>query len=153
MAGVNLQWYGQKIMKLATEANMDAMEKAAFYLEGEVKKYLSKAGTGVLYKRKRKGGTSYIEHRASKAGKPPAPNWGTLRSSITSVSNRKGLLVKGYVGSDLDKIAAKAEAGTNLEYGYYLEVGTTNIAKRPYLRPMLRKSHKKILEFFKTANK
>ena len=149
----DVQWYGQKIMKLATDANVDAMEKAVFFLEGRVKKYMSKAGTGILYKRKRKSGKGYILHRASRAGQPPAPDWGSLRASITGIAKRKGLLIKGFVGSDLDKLAAEADVGTDLEYGYYSEVGTSKMERRPYLRPTLRANGDKILRFFKKANK
>ncbi len=142
-----VQWEGQKILKLATTANVEAMKKATLFLEGEVKKVLSRAGTGRTYKRKS------VTHRASVAGKPPALDIGVLMNSMTGVTEVKGLEIQGFVGSDLDKIAAKSDVGTDLEYGYYLEVGTKNMSPRPFLRPTLRVNGKKILEFFKKANK
>ncbi len=147
-----VQWQGEHIMKLATEANVKAMNMATVFLEREVKKVLSGKGTGKLYKRSKKKGKGQF-HRASVAGKPPALDIGTLRNSMTAVTEVDKLEIKGFVGSDLEKIAAKSDVGTDLEYGYYLEVGTKNMSPRPYLRPTLKKNGKKILGFFTKANK
>ena len=151
--GGDLKWRGKEILSLATEANIEAMETVVFLVEGAVKKYMSKAGTGRTYKKKRKSGKGYILHRASIAGQPPAPNWGHLRASMTGTAEVKGMHLKGFVGSDLEKLAAKVDAGTDLEYGYYLEMGTKNMQPRPFLRPTLRKLSDKILKIFQKANK
>ncbi len=147
-----VEWQGEHIMKLATKANTDAMKKATFFLEGEVKKVLSGKGSGLLYKRRKKKGKGQF-HRASVAGKPPALDIGTLMNSMTSVTEVKQLEITGFVGSDLQKMAAKSDVGTDLEYGIYLELGTKNMQPRPFLRPTLKANGKKILEFFKKANK
>lgn len=69
----------------------------------------------------------------SKPGEPPAVQTGTLRRSITSEHDEKH--IAGVVG-------------TNEEYGFYLELGTKNIAPRPFLRPALEKNKNNILQVF-----
>lgn len=74
----------------------------------------SKPGKGRVYKR---GSTT---HRASAPGDPFASDTGTLIRGIETqeVNGGLGVLV-----------------GTNVEYGPYLEFGTSKIAARPWLRP------------------
>ena len=68
-------------------------------------------------------------------GQPPAVVTGTLRSSITSVLNSRNLEV--WVGVDAGSPANK--------YAAALEFGTSRIAPRPYLRPAMQLSKKKII--------
>ncbi len=60
----------------------------------------------------------------SNPGEPPHLRSGRLRSSI---SWRLGE----------DEQGLYADIGTNVLYGYWLEVGTDRLAPRPYLRPAL----------------
>ena len=119
------------------------MKKAAFLVEADVKKGFTLLGTGRTYGR----------HIASKAGEPPAVDTGILRASIMSEVKIKGSKVIGKVGPDIEHIKTKAEAGTDVEYGLYLEVGTVKMQPRPFLRPALRRQKKKIMRIFKAANK
>ena len=89
---------------------------------------------------------------AAAPGKPPALDIGTLRTSIMSEVKLSGLSVDGRVGPDIEHIAAKAPVGTDVNYGYYLEVGTSKIAPRPFLVPALRRTRRKVVKIFKTAN-
>lgn len=54
----------------------------------------------------------------SSAGNPPAVDTGTLRRSIQI---------------NQDTASGDVEVGTNLEYGRYLEYGTSKMAARPWL--------------------
>lgn len=137
------KWHGQKVFTLATEANIKAMQKAAFVVEGYVKNHFTKQGSG----------RKYSKYTASRAGQPPAIDTGILRSSIMSDVKVKALNVIGRVGPDIELIGAKSDAGTDVNYGLYLEVGTKNISKRPFLRPALRATRKKVKAIFKKANK
>ena len=149
-----VQWQGEHIMKLATEANTDAMKKATLFLEGEVKQVFGTGASRIdVAKKRRSKGKRGTFHRPSAPDFPPNVDTGTLRASITGVTEVMGLEIQGFVGSDLEKIAAKSDVGTDLEYGYYLEIGTTKMDARPFLRPTLKANGKKILEFFKKANK
>ena len=71
--------------------------------------------------------------RHSLPGNPPHRQTGTLVRSITvdSAFNVTGNRIVGRVG-------------TNLPYGKYLELGTSRIKARPYLRPGLRRMHARI---------
>ena len=60
-------------------------------------------------------------HTASAAGQAPASDTGRLAGSILPPRR----IARGY------------EVGTNLDYGRYLEFGTTRILERPWLRPAL----------------
>lgn len=129
-----IHWYGQQVFTLATKANNDAMHKATFMVERDVKKSFSKVGAGRVYKK----GKGKI-HIASAPGQPPAIDTGALRSSIQSKVQVKGLNVVGEVGSDMP-------------YSLFLELGTRTMAKRPYLMPAVRKDKRKITDIFKRAN-
>lgn len=59
-----------------------------------------------------------VTHSASKPGRPPRIDTGFLVNSILAV------------GSGL-----KYRVGTNVAYGKYLELGTSNMKARPWLRP------------------
>ena len=146
-AGIT-NWQGKKVFTLATEANIRAMKLAAMIVERKTKQLLSIPGTGRTSKRTKSG----KGHIASRPGKPPAIDTGTLRASIMSDVSIGNVGVTGKVGPDIDKIAAKAPVGTDVNYGLYLELGTSKMAPRPYLRPALRQSGKKIKEIFRRAN-
>lgn len=75
----------------------------------------SKPGKGRVYKR-----DDGPPHRASAPGDPFASDTGTLLRGIETqeVNGGLGVLV-----------------GTNVEYGLYLEFGTSKMAARPWLRP------------------
>jgi hypothetical protein len=68
------------------------------------------------------------------------------------IIDRDDLTVVGSVGPDIDKIKAESPR-TDPDYGFWLEVGTKDIAKRPWLKPALIKSRRRILRLFKRANR
>ena len=83
---------------------------------------------------------------ASKPGEPPHKRTGTLDRSIDIETFTRG---KDFVG----------RVGTNLNYGLWLEIGTTStdggtkMAKRPYLRPALDNKRKAIIREIRKAGK
>lgn len=81
-----------------------------------------------------------IEHHPSLPGNAPAPDTGNLRASIHYTIEGKSEKTIGRVGTDV-------------EYGKYLEFGTSRMAPRPWLKPALDKNKnfiqstiKKVLE-------
>lgn len=147
-----IKWYGQKVFTLATAANVKAMHTAALLVERDVKMNFTLMGAG----------RQYGKHTASRPGEPPAIDTGTLRASIMSEVELSGLSVNGRVGPDIEHIAAKAPVGTDVNYGYYLELGTHKgkggtkkvlMAPRPFLVPALRRTRRKVVKIFKAANK
>ena len=150
----NIKWYGKRVFTLATEANITAMKKAAFLVESDVKQNFTLQGTYQAYRRSRSTGP----HWSSAPGEPPAIDIGTLRSSIMHEVEVSGTSVDGRVGPDIEKIAkalrkrgAKADLKA-VNYGLYLEMGTVNMAPRPYLRPAIKRTSKKVVKIFKEAN-
>ena len=150
MSDFDLAWHGREFFQLATKETVKAMETAGRFVENRAKKIMGKgaskfSATGNT--KKKKGKSAF--HRPSAPGFPPAVEEGILRTSVSHVTKVRGLTVNGFVGSDKDKIKAKAEAGTDVEYGFYLEVGTKNMEARPWLRPALRASEKGILNILR----
>jgi hypothetical protein len=74
----------------------------------------------------------------SEPGEPPAKRTGTLDRSIDSET----VETRGeFIG----------RVGTNLKYGFWLELGTRRMAARPYLRPALTSQRKRILALLKRS--
>lgn len=72
---------------------------------------------------------------ASAPGEPPAQRLGELRQSIKTEVEGKGENIVGRVGTEKDS-------------GAMLEVGTKNIAARPWLRVSFEKSEDRVREIF-----
>jgi len=142
------KWHGAQVFTLATDANIAAMKRAGYLVERDVKTHFTLQGTGAASRRTRAGKV----HRASKPYQPPAVDTGVLRASIMSDVSIAGLNIIGRVGPDVEHIAAKAPVGTDVEYGLYLEVGTSKMKPRPFLRPALIRTRRKVNRIFKKAN-
>ena len=144
-----VNWFGDQFFVLATKANIVATKKAAFVVQSAAKRLLSVGGYV-----KHKGSTTYI---SSQPGSPPHLRTGVLRSSVSTEIKVKGDEVEGWVGSDLHKMEDNAlrqgisSTESSVEYGYFLEVGTRKMAKRPWLRPALLYSRDLIRKIFYTA--
>lgn len=85
--------------------------KRALRVETEAKRSMSPGGAGKA-------------HVPSQPGRPPAVDTGRLRASITH-----------DMGSDSAGLVARV--GTDVTYGRHLELGTSRMAARPFLRPAL----------------
>lgn len=95
----------------------DALIDIGHGIEGDIKKSMRGFGGG---------------HSAP--NRPPAVQTGRLRASITSQLSfeRKEMIVK--IGPQ------KGKKPETEGYAFYLEFGTTNMIKRPYLRPAFSKN-------------
>jgi phage gpG-like protein len=92
--------------------------RRALKVEATAKRITSGPGQGRIYTR------HGITHQASAPGDPFATDTGRLRASITHALGR-------------DERGLYARVGTDVEYGAYLELGTSRMDPRPYLRPAL----------------
>lgn len=135
-----IKWFGDEFFDLATKVNIQAMKDAALLVERVVKISLSKPGggkTAIRYKPKR-------EVRVSRPNFPPALDIGFLRASVGSEVKIESSIIRGFIG-----IMPKVKYALALELGF----PPRNLQPRPYLRPALRKSQKKINNIFIKANK
>ena len=83
-------------------------------------------------------GRVYGKHKASAPGETPAVDTGNLVNSINTTLDRASAT------------EAWANVGPTVEYGAYLEFGTSKMAARPFMRPGLDSSEDKIRDTIKT---
>ena len=89
--------------------------------------------TGRIYRRGK------IVHQASAPGEFPAGDTGRLQQSLTSVMAADGPDV------------FRAETGANAPYATYLELGTSSMEPRPFLKPAYEETKAKNLDEIRAA--
>jgi HK97 gp10 family phage protein len=117
-------WHGKEFELMVKSEMAKRLPLAGAVVVGEVKRLLGVQGRPSVASMKQGSRVT-----RSKPGEPPRWQTKTLRKSITqeSVSN------------------TEERVGTNVKYAKWLEGGTPNMAARPFLRPGLAKSKKKII--------
>ena len=116
----NVIWHGPAVRARIDAGIQRNLTAAALFVVRQVKLSLAVAGP-----------TKTIPHTpASKPGEPPHRRTGTLSRSITHE-------VTKY----------RARVGTNIKYSKPLELGTSKMAARPYLRPAVYKNRRQIKKF------
>lgn len=111
---MNSDWQGAAFEQVIQASCVQYVEAACYVVENHAKRLLSVAGTGGGQGKKRRYGSN-----PSRPGEPPHKQRGTLRSSVAHVVKSEEL--KGYVG-------------TRYKYALFLELGTSKMAARPWLR-------------------
>lgn len=105
------------------------LEKAAIHLVNKIKVKVNRSQPYHIVRGKK--GRYYVGDDPSKPGEAPKKVRGDLQRSIT------------YEMAD-DKLSAKV--GTNLVYGFWLELGSARMQARPFLRNTLQEESGKIEE-------
>jgi HK97 gp10 family phage protein len=122
-----INWHGDAA-KAKIRAEMGRRIRAAsIIVQNRAKVLLSTAGTGKV-KGKRVGPVAH-----SAPGEPPRKQTGTLRASVTY---------------EIDDARMAGRVGTNIRYGRHLELGTSKMAARPWLRRALAESRSHIEAIF-----
>jgi HK97 gp10 family phage protein len=130
-----------KIVKTNVKAVLDSMSgdrlgravmAGGFVLETAVKVSMSASSHS---------GRVYAGHRASAPGETPAVDTGVLGNSINT-----------QLVSSSDT-SAFAEVGTGVEYGEFLEFGTSKMEARPFMRPGFDNNEQKIKDTIRTFAK
>ncbi len=112
-----LIWHGPRVKVKVTAGMQKNLTIAALFVVRKVKESLTIAGPT----------KTRPETPASIAGEPPHRRTGTLARSIT-----------------YEVLPGTARVGTNVKYGKFLEVGTSKMMARPYLRPAVNKNQREI---------
>lgn len=120
----------QQVKKQAEQRIRDTVAQATVVLQTGLKQMLSKPGRGRMGK----------QTRASAPGDPPAAQTGHLRGSVQVDLSR------------LQESNPRGRAGTNVNYGLFLELGTRKMAPRPWARPTARKFRPIIKQMFHAKN-
>jgi HK97 gp10 family phage protein len=152
----NIEWQGDQFIEAQRKALGDNLEAAAIFLVEKVKDALNedqpykkstdsaiitRVGGKTVHKVKRQRtlkGVYYYGLDPSQGGDAPHKLTGHLQRSIT------------YAMSD-DR--EHAYVGTSLEYGLYLEIGTSKMQARPFLRPTLAANQETIAKIVATGKK
>lgn len=118
---MSVKWTPKGVeQKLMTQLNR-GMTRAVVFASGEVKRVISRGNvTG---------------RDPSKPGEPPKVRTGNLRANVDFAVQRTATGVSGFVG------VRKGVAG---KYAFWLEVGTSKMAARPYLRSTVKANAAKI---------
>ena len=103
-----------EVLRSPTGGVAKDLVRRALLVRAEVVRTLHEPGHGVRYG----------NHTASAPGESPATDTGRLASSITN-------------GLGEDFAGLFAVVGTNVVYAPFLELGTTRMAPRPFLRPSI----------------
>jgi HK97 gp10 family phage protein len=114
------------LKRLGLQMN-DAVDKGVMLTAQEVRttaiKSIQTKSQGKAVTRSRQGGGVYA-HIAAAAGQAPNTDTGKLVASIAAEKVKDGHYV----------------VGTNLDYGAWLELGTSKMLPRPWLEPALRQN-------------
>jgi HK97 gp10 family phage protein len=123
MAVKGLKQLNVKLGKIGAETRTEvrrALQRGALRVENRaVEGIINPPKTGRIYPSKHRKGA---KHQASAPGEFPAADSGRLHQSITSVEASKEALLR-------------FETGTNVDYGTYLELGTSRMEPRPFMAP------------------
>lgn len=128
MAGT-LKWYGPKVIAKVEGKTEGVLDRGSIMIINKIKELMRKTKTGI----NRSGKNRRFKTRSSASGEAPAVQTGLLRASIHWLKPRPFMRL----------------IGTNLAYGYFLEVGTSKMAARPYLRPAFKKESPKIAKMLR----
>lgn len=123
------KWNGEQAEALIRRAFARNLHAAAIVVKGRAKVLLSTAGTGTT---QGAGGKTRRVYGAnpSAPGEPPHKQTGRLRASVAH---------------EVDAGSLRARVGTNVTYGKFLELGTSKMAARPWLRRALNESRARVV--------
>ena len=160
---VNILWFGEKVFNQYKAEIVKATTKGALILQRDVVKSFGGGASraGVKIRRSGKGKRRKF-HRPSAPGSVPNVDFGALRASIGHEIVVTDTEVDGFVGvkSTLIQEANKRRKKKGLKslklgtkYGLWLELGTSRMAPRPFLRPALIRTRTEINNIFQKAVK
>jgi len=123
---VTTRWYGDRLVRRLQGRARYAVRRAAEFLVADIKTAFP--GSGLPGGRR---GVSKAAREAmrSRPGEIPHVQTGTLKASI---------------GYEMSGAVARVGPSTVAKYGKFLELGTSRMAARPFLRPALRRNRMRL---------
>jgi len=156
-----LVWTPQPVQAAIKKRLQSAADDMGRAMVNDVKSHMTGGGAGGsgLLVGRRKGGTS--EKTPSRPGQPPQVQTGRLRDSIGYTYSPDGPnrgAIKGqahqedaiYKPKTVDD-SVVLTVGTNVPYSYFLEHGTRKLQMRPFLRPMLERFKRVLVDYITNA--
>ena len=135
-----LEWMGDRVLSHMEAAQKRGIDVTLAKCVVGCKELLNRKGSGRIYERIHIRSKIYRNHQASAPGEPPARLTGILQGSIQSrEAKREGRRWVGYWGS------------FNVRYALPLEIGTSRMAARPFLRPTAQMEFPKLGERIQRA--
>jgi HK97 gp10 family phage protein len=119
------KWKGPEAMARIRSGFARNLAAAAIVVKTRAKVLLSVAGTNGQGRNAKGQFKRVYGSNPSAPGEPPHKQTGHLRRSVAH---------------DVDKGTLSARVGTNVKYGRWLELGTSKMAARPWLRRALNES-------------
>jgi hypothetical protein len=122
MAAAKITWNTRALETLVHSQIVQRLDETGAFLRGKIVRKISKAFRD----------SNGPQHRSnpsrrgtpSAPGEPPRADLGRLRQSVFHHVNKR-------------KINPSVIVGVTVKYGLFLEIGTSKMAPRPYLRPSL----------------
>lgn len=133
-SGVKFIDYTDRVLHYGERVRTDLLNVVGLKLQRELKEILSLPESEKHGEEYWRGKNKDIRHVASAAGEPPALDTGRLRASIQyEIETGAGGKQTLTVGSQ----RSNAVGGTLVEYGDFLEFGTSKMAPRPWVSPVV----------------
>lgn len=110
------------------------LDRAAHFLKAKVKEKINRRQPRQRYPKVPNSNAESVSYKGLAPSNPGEPPKQLTSQLIRSISH------------ETDKQELTARVGTNLDYGFFLEFGTTDMEARPYLRPAFNENKKKIAD-------
>ena len=156
---VDFKWNLLQLGRLINLTAAERMEVVCIGLVNDIKGSFGAASKMPAFKetgmRKRKGASKrWRQRNSSRPGDPPNVVTGTLRSSISYAISDGRTSGKGIFGSPkAGPESVVGVVGSHIQvppYPYHLEMGTSKMKARPFLRPALDRAIPYIKQIFAT---
>lgn len=142
-----MKWNGAQFEQMLRRATADGLNAAGTFYHAKCREAVSSPNSGVRMRYKDQSATAKDTREAvgrnkssytvypnpSKPGEPPKLRTGFGQRNIFKKFNRQKMYVRVGIGG-------------NAIYMFYLEVGTRNIARRPWLVATLKQHHQQIAQ-------
>lgn len=129
-----MQWNDQYIKKIERTVGQ-RVQSAGYYLVGKTREKISVPGRTFVASTTKSGKKRVVRGKLgsnpSKPGEAPHKQTGRLRVSVAT---------------EYDPDTLTARVGTNVKHGKFLELGTSRMAARPWLRPSLSENKRDIVK-------